>query len=56
MHAAHGKERGADFLRGNFFAALAFQAKRLFIVGHGLIQGLDGDSEMVNFCNHKLLS
>ena len=38
VNFAHVKKGGADLLRGHFFAAVAFQAERLFIVRHGLIQ------------------
>ena len=38
MNFANGKKRRADFLRGNFFAAVAFEAERLFIVRHGFVQ------------------
>ena len=56
VNLAHGKKGGADFLRGDFFAVLTFQAERLFIVRHSLIQRLDGDAKVVNFCYHKFNS
>src|SRR5208282_739587 len=31
VNLAHGKKRGADFLRGDFLAVLTFQAEGLFI-------------------------
>ena len=49
-----GKEGGADFLRRDFFTVVTFQAEGLFIVRHGLIEGWDGDAEMVNLCDHNL--
>src|SRR5580658_10365228 len=56
VNSTHGKKRGADLLRSDFFAPFAFQSQRFFIVGHGLIQRWDGDPEMVNFCDHSLNS
>ena len=50
---ADGEEGGAHFLRGDFLAVLAFEAERLFVIWHGFVQRLDGDSEMVNFFNHN---
>jgi hypothetical protein len=38
VDAADGKEGGADFLRGDFFAPLAFEAEGLFIIRDSLIE------------------
>jgi hypothetical protein len=54
MDLADREKSGADFLRRDFLAVLTFQAEGLFIIGHGLVEGWDCDSEMVNFCDHNL--
>ena len=48
-----GEEGGADLLGFDFLATLSFQAEDVLVVGDGLVEGLDGDAEVVDFGDHR---
>ena len=51
---AHAEEGGAHFLGRHFFAVFAFEPEGFFVIGHGFVQRPDGDSQVINFLNHKI--
>ena len=48
------KERGANFLRFDFFTAMQMQAKCFFIILDRIIETVDGDAEVIYLLNHNL--
>ena len=55
VNVAAIEERGADFLRRHFLAVFAFQTQRFFVIRHGFVERFHGDSQVVNFIDHKVL-
>ncbi len=53
MNLPRAEEGSLDLLRNDFFAMLAFQAERFFVVGDGFVERFDGDSEVVDFLDHR---
>lgn len=52
MDFAHMKKCRPHFLRRHFFAVLAFEPERFFVVRDRFVEGADGDSEVVNPSDH----
>lgn len=50
---AHAEESGAHLLRGYFLAVFALQAKRFFVIGDSLVERPHGDSNVIDFFDHK---
>ena len=48
------EEGGADLLREDLLAMLAFQAESFFVVRNGLVERPNGDSKMIDFLKHSV--
>jgi hypothetical protein len=45
---AHVEKGGADLLAFNFLDALALEAENLFVIGNDVLQGFNGDAQVIN--------
>ena len=53
MDSSDGEESCLDFLVRNFLDAFAFEAEDVFVIWNRIVNGFNGDAEMVDFLQHN---